>query len=56
MQIEELEELAEEANKNVVELQQRNLRITKRNAIWDNICKKVNAVDKTRTDGIMCGP
>ena len=32
----------EETNKHVVELQQRNINITQRNAIWESICEKVN--------------
>uniref|UniRef100_A0A672YCU1 Myb/SANT-like DNA-binding domain-containing protein n=1 Tax=Sphaeramia orbicularis TaxID=375764 RepID=A0A672YCU1_9TELE len=44
----ELEVLVEEANKHLTELQQRNLNITRRNAIWEEICAKVNAVGKVR--------
>ncbi|XP_077422176.1 uncharacterized protein LOC144052175 [Vanacampus margaritifer] len=44
----ELAVLVEEANKHIGELQERNLNINRRNAIWENICKKVNAVSKTR--------
>uniref|UniRef100_A0A3Q2YZZ1 Myb-related transcription factor, partner of profilin-like n=1 Tax=Hippocampus comes TaxID=109280 RepID=A0A3Q2YZZ1_HIPCM len=44
----ELAVLVEEANKHIGELQQRNLNISRRNAIWETICKKVNAVSKTR--------
>ena len=43
----ELEILVEEANKHIHELQQRNLNITKRNAIWEKICDRINAVGKT---------
>ena len=51
----ELEVLVEEANKHVVELQQRNINITQRNAILESICEKVNAVGKTKTDEIKRG-
>ena len=44
----ELEILVEEANKHIHELQQRNLNITKRNAIWEKICDRINAVGKTK--------
>ena len=44
----ELEVLVEEANKHIHELQQRNINISRRNAIWEDICNKVNAVSKTR--------
>ncbi len=40
--------LVEEANKHIAELQQRNLNITRRNAIWEAICEKVHAQGKTR--------
>ncbi|XP_037122803.1 uncharacterized protein LOC119132034 isoform X1 [Syngnathus acus] len=43
----ELAVLVEEANKHIGELQERNLNINRRNAIWETICKKVNAVGKT---------
>ncbi|XP_061682462.1 uncharacterized protein LOC133504335 [Syngnathoides biaculeatus] len=44
----ELAVLVEEANKHIGELQERNLNISRRNAIWETICKKVNSVGKTR--------
>ncbi|XP_061593274.1 myb-related transcription factor, partner of profilin-like isoform X2 [Cololabis saira] len=44
----ELEILVEEANKHIHELQQRNLSISKRNAIWQKICDRINAVGKTK--------
>ena len=37
-----------EANKHIHELQQGNINISRRNAIWEDICDKVNAVSKTR--------
>ena len=37
----ELEVLVEEANKHVVELQQRN-------TIWESICEEINALGKTK--------
>ena len=40
----ELEVLVEEANKHVVELQERSISLTQRYAIWESICEKVNAV------------
>ncbi len=43
----ELKVSVEEANKHTAELQQGNLNITRRNAIWEAICEKVNAVGKT---------
>ncbi len=43
---EELEVLVKEANKHMAELQQRNLNITRRNAIWEAICEKVYVVGK----------
>ena len=44
----ELEVLVEEANKHVLELQQRNINFTQRNTIWESLCEKVNAVGKTK--------
>ena len=38
----------EEANKPIQELQQRNINISRRNTIWEDICDKVNADSKTR--------
>ena len=43
-----LEVLVEEASKHVVELQQRNINITQRNAIRESTCEKVNVVGKTK--------
>ena len=48
----ELAVLVEEANKHVVELQQRNINITQINTIWESICEKVNVVGKTKNDEI----
>ncbi|XP_028315361.1 myb-related transcription factor, partner of profilin-like isoform X2 [Gouania willdenowi] len=47
-QVVELEVLVEEVKKHTHTLQQTNLNITKRNAIWEAICEKVNAVGKTK--------
>uniref|UniRef100_A0A672YBY4 Myb/SANT-like DNA-binding domain-containing protein n=1 Tax=Sphaeramia orbicularis TaxID=375764 RepID=A0A672YBY4_9TELE len=44
----ELEVFVEEANQHLTELQQRNLNITRRNMIWEDICAKVNAVGQVR--------
>ncbi len=44
----ELEILVEEANKHIHELQQRNLNITKRNAISEKTCDRINAVGNTK--------
>ncbi|XP_041865281.1 myb-related transcription factor, partner of profilin-like [Melanotaenia boesemani] len=44
----EVEILVEEANKNLAELEGKNLNITRRAAIWEDICKKVNAVGQTK--------
>lgn len=40
----ELEVLVQEENNHILELQQRNITVTWRNAIWEAICDKVNAV------------
>ena len=44
----EMEVLVEEANKHVVERQQRNINITQRNLTWERFCEKVNPVGKTK--------
>ncbi|XP_049426988.1 myb-related transcription factor, partner of profilin-like [Epinephelus fuscoguttatus] len=43
----ELEVLVDEANKHLHELQQKNLSVSQRTAIWEEICENVNAVSKT---------
>ena len=48
----ELEILVEEANKHIHELQQRNLNITKRNAMWEKICDRIHAVGKRTADEV----
>uniref|UniRef100_A0A3Q2NQQ3 Myb-related transcription factor, partner of profilin-like n=1 Tax=Fundulus heteroclitus TaxID=8078 RepID=A0A3Q2NQQ3_FUNHE len=44
----ELKVLVEEANTHIGELRQKQLCLSRRNAIWDSICAKVNAVGKTK--------
>ncbi|XP_029982481.1 nuclear apoptosis-inducing factor 1-like [Sphaeramia orbicularis] len=43
----ELEVLVDESNKYLHDLQQKNLTLAQRTAIWEKICQKVNAVGRT---------